>query len=106
MLLERSTDGESKPLLGFQAGPMFAVDGADLAEITGQVACGHATEPLHPGFEAAVIRIDVLYVPSAIDADTGRQIDGMMFDAQVTRRAGRRFAAIGAEHDIFRDVRL
>ena len=45
-------------------------------------------------------------MPSAVDANAGRQVDGMMFDAQVARRASKRFAAIGAKHDIVRDERL
>lgn len=106
MLLSRPTKRHSEPLSGFRAVAMFAVEGAKPAQVVGQVAGCYAAKLVDPTFEAAMIRIDVLHVPSAVNSNAGRQVDGMMLDTQLSRCAGQCVAAVGAKHHILRQERL
>ena len=69
MLLDRSTDRHSQPLLRFRSIAFFTVEGTKPAEIVGQVARDHTANLLYLDFEPAVISVDILHVPSTGDAD-------------------------------------
>ena len=69
MLLGHFTDCHSQPLLGFRSIAFFTVEGTKPAEIAVQVARGHTAKLLYPGFEPTVISVDILHVPSTVDAD-------------------------------------
>jgi len=85
MLLARFTDRHSQPLLEFHSIAFFTVDGMKTAEVVAQVARGRTAKLFYPGFEPAVISVDILRVPSTVDADACRQVDSVMFGAQVNR---------------------
>lgn len=59
-----------------------------------------------PALEAAVVGIDVLDVPRAVDAETGGEIDRVMLDLQSPSCSHQGATAVGAENAIRRQNRL
>lgn len=60
-------------LCGFPAVCWLPIQRTEPPEKAGQVASGHSTKLSEPAFEATVIRVHVLHLPSAADADIGRE---------------------------------
>lgn len=63
---------------GLQA---MGIQSAAPAQVVGQISSGHAMKLVEPLAQAAVIRIDVLHMECALDANTCGQIDRFMRDA-------------------------
>ena len=95
-----ASHGQGQPLGGFQSCGGFAVHRPKPTQIVCEIAGGHAIEFPDPGFEAAMVSIDVLDVPSAIDADAGGQVYCMMLDTELAGSGRERRAAIGAQDQI------
>lgn len=53
-----------------------------------------------------MIRIDVLDVPGADYANAGREVEGVMLDADVTGRSRQRTAVVGAKNGVLGKQRL
>jgi hypothetical protein len=83
MWLSRPAQRHPEPLSRIGAVAVFAVEGAKPTQVVCQVAGGNAAILKDPAFESAVIRINVLHMQSPIDANTRRQIDGMMLDTEL-----------------------
>lgn len=101
-----TSHGQSEPLHRFQAVGRFPVQCPEPAQIIFEVARGHSVELSNPGLQVAVVGIDVLHVPRAVDADAGGQVDGVMLDAQGPGRCRKRATAIGTQHHVGRHERL
>ena len=85
---------------GLQGSSWSPLDGSEPAEIEIEVARRNAVEMVKPTLESAVVSIDVLDVPRAVDADAGREIDGVMLDLQGFRWGDQRTTAVGVENGI------
>lgn len=70
MWLSRPAQRHPEPLSCICAVAVFAVEGAKPTQVVCQVAGGNTVKLVDPAFESAVMRIDVLHVPSDINANT------------------------------------
>lgn len=62
-----------------------SVDGSSPSEVIGKVFRGHTMEVIKPVLESAVIRIDVLDMIGAPDANPGGEIDRLMGQGDLLR---------------------
>lgn len=95
VLMTSTTDRHRKPLSGFQVAVARPLDGTEPAEVTVEVARGHAFKTAHPVLEAAVVGVHVLHMPGSIDADTGGQVHRVMSHPDVLSCCSQRLAAVG-----------
>ena len=91
---------QSQPLSGVEASDHRPVDGTEPTEVAAEVFCGDATEPAHPFFQAAMVGVNVLDMPRAINSSASGDIDGAMLDTQLAAGGHHDGVAFCAENDI------